>query len=65
MVKLSEVEVVPFVLEDFTANHIETTVLESVSKKELRLLAKELGLSYDDREITFTKKLINAYIKKR
>ena len=65
MVKASEVEVTPFILQDFTANDTETVVSEPVSKKELKLLAKELGLAYDDEHIAFTKKLINAYIKKR
>ena len=65
VVKESEVEVTPFVLQDFTANDTEITVLEPVSKKELKSLAKELGLAYDDEHIAFTKKLINAYIKKR
>ena len=65
VVKANEVEVTPFVLGDFTANDIETIVSEPVSKKELKSLAEELGLTYDDGQITFTKKLINAYIKKR
>jgi hypothetical protein len=65
VVKASEVEVTPFVLQDFTANDTEVIVSEPVSKKELKLLAKELGLAYDDEHIAFTKKLINAYIKKR
>ncbi len=65
VVKLSEVKVTPFVLEDFTVNNTEITLSESVSKKELKSLAKELGLAYDDEHIAFTKKLINAYIKKR
>ncbi len=65
MVKPSEVEVTPFVLQDFTAKDTETVSSELVSKKELKLLAKELGLAYDDEHIAFTKKLINAYMKKR
>lgn len=65
VVKQGEVEVKPFVLQDFTANDTETTVFEPVSKKELKLLAKELGLAYDDAAVAFAKKLINAYIKKR
>ena len=65
VVKASEVEVTPFVLEDFTENETERVVSEPVSKKELKSLAKELGLVYDDEQIIFTKKLINAYIKKR
>jgi len=65
VVKPSEVEVTPFVLQDFTANGTETVASEPVSKKELKSLAKELGLAYDDEHIAFTKKLINAYMKKR
>jgi len=65
VVKANEVEVTPFVLQDFTAKDTEVMVSKPVSKKELKLLAKELGLAYDDEHIAFTKKLINAYIKKR
>lgn len=65
VVKPSEVEVTPFVLQDFTAKGTETIASEDVSKKELRSLAKELGLAYDDEHIAFTKKLIHAYMKKR
>ncbi len=65
MVKSSEVEVTPFVLQDFTANDTVSVSSEPVSKKELKSLAKELGLAYDDEHIAFTKKLINAYMKKR
>ncbi len=65
MVKANEVEVTPFVLQDFIANDTETSASVSVTKKELKLLAKELGLAYDDEHIVFTKKLINAYMKKR
>ncbi len=65
MVKPSEVEVTPFLLQDFTVNDTETIASEPVSKKKLKLLAKELGLAYDDEHIAFTKKLINAYMKKR
>jgi hypothetical protein len=65
VVKASEVEVTTFFLQNFTANDTETIISEPVSKKELKLLAKELGLAYDDETIAFAKKLINAYIKKR
>ncbi len=65
VVKASEVEVTPFVLQDFTGNNTEAIVSELVTKKELKLLAKELGIVYDDVTIAFAKKLINAYIKKR
>jgi hypothetical protein len=56
VVKGSNVEVKPFVLEDFT--------VQKVSKKELKSLAKELGLGYDDESIAFAKKLLNAHLKK-
>ncbi len=64
VVKSSEVEVRPLILEDFTVNDTEVTLSEPVSKKELKSLARELGLAYDDKYIAFTKKLINAYIRK-
>ena len=65
VVKANEVTVAPFVLQNFTASEIEHIHLETVGKKELKILAQELGLAYDENHIAFTKKLINAYIKKR
>ncbi len=65
VVRANEVEVTPFVLEDFTTSDSMSVVFEPVSKKELKSLANELGLAYDDAQIAFSKKLINAYIKKR
>ncbi len=65
MVQANEVEVTPFVLEDFTTSDSVSVVFEPVSKKELKSLANELGLAYDDATVAFAKKLINSYIKKR
>lgn len=65
VVKPSEVEVTPFVLQDFTTHDTEAVVSEPVSKKELKVLAKELGVAYNDESIGLARKLINAYMKKR
>ncbi len=65
MVKASKVKVTPFILQDFIGSEIATSVSNTVNKKELKSLAKELNLAYDDKHIIFAKKLINAYIKKR
>jgi len=65
VVKANEVDVTAFILQNFTVSEPEYTRLEPVGKKELKILAQELGLAYDENHIAFTKKLINAYIKKR
>ena len=64
VVSNAKVEVKPFVLEDFTVQKKMQSTLQPVSKKELKSLAKELGLDFDAQSIDFSKKLINAYIKR-
>jgi len=64
IVKASEVEVNPFVLDDFTQDKETHGSMKKVTKKELRTLADDLGLKYEDSDIVFTKKLMTAYLKK-
>jgi len=64
MVKASEIEVKPFVLDDFTQDKETHGSMKKVTKKELRTLADDLGLKYVDSNIIFTKKLMIAYLKK-
>lgn len=64
MVRADEVEVKPLELHLFTVHSAEKRVFKSVSKKELKEMAESLGLSYDDAQISFAKKLMNAYIEK-
>lgn len=76
VVKAGEVEVKPFILNDFIQNSVQEARTEAkkemskkanqkVSKKELKSLAKEMGLNYSDDEIQSIKKLIEAYEIKR
>ncbi len=65
VVKANEVEVKPFIVSDFTQNKEKTDRSEKVSKKELKRLAKEIGLDHNDEQIQFTKKLIEIYLAKR
>jgi hypothetical protein len=65
VVKANEVEIKPFVLSDFIHNKEDEYSIEKISKKELKKLAKEIGLKYSDEQIQFTKKLIEAYLAKR
>ena len=39
--------------------------ISATVKKELKKLAKEIGLKYSDEQIQFTKKLIDVYLAKR
>lgn len=63
MVKAGEVKEKPFILDDFIPDKAAYSSMNKVTKKELRNLAEELGLAYDDAQIIFTKKLTNAYIE--
>jgi len=65
IVKINEIEVKPFRLNDFIEKKDKTSSMETVSKKEIKHLAKKLGLVYDDKQIQFTKKLMVAYLAKR
>ena len=68
VVKAGEVEVKPFVLNDFMQNSVQEAKQETskkVNKKELKRLAKQMGLNYSDDEIQAIKKLIEAYETKR
>ena len=64
IVKASEVEVKTFVLDDFTQDKETHGSMKKVTKKELRTLADNLGLKYEDSAIVFTKKMMTAYLKK-
>jgi hypothetical protein len=37
--------------------------MKKVTKRELKILAEELDLTYDDAQIVFAKKLLKAYIE--
>ncbi len=62
MVKANEVEVKPFLLDDFTQDEVKQSMIKKVTKKELKNLADDLGLAYDDAKIVFAKKLLSAYL---
>ena len=65
VVKANEVDVKPFCLENFTQDETNNSVRKKVTKKELKNLAKKIGLAYSDEEIVSIKKLIEAYMAKR
>lgn len=62
VIKANKVEVKPLILDDFIQDKVQHSMMDKVTKKELKKLADELGLMYDDTQIAFTKKLLNAYI---
>ena len=64
VVKENEVKSKPFVLDDFTVDKEETVSMKKITKKELKILAKELGLDHDNESLLFARKLLNAYIKR-
>ena len=65
MVKGSEVEIEAFNLDDFIQDKESRATIMTITKKELKKLADSLGLDYMDKDITLSKKLLNAYLAKR
>ena len=61
VVKMDDVEVKPFLPEDFTQAKEIHNSMKKVTKKELKNLAESLGMKYTDEEIGFAKKLMTAY----
>jgi len=64
VVRAEEVEVKPIELHRFTVRYARDRISGKVSKKELKEIAEDLGLAYDDTQISFAKKLMNAYMEK-
>jgi len=64
VVRAEEVEVKPIDLHLFTVQSVEQKMCKRVSKKELKEIAEHMGLSYNDSQISFAKKLMNAYMEK-
>ena len=64
VVKENEVESRPFILDDFTVDKAKSVSMKKITKKELKILAKELGLNYDNENLAFARKLLNAHIKR-
>lgn len=64
VVKSSEIEMKPFVLDHFIQDKEPYGTMNKISKKELKEVARELGLEADDSHLVFAKKVLNAYIKR-
>jgi len=68
IVKHSEVKVKAFVLSDFLTDVQESKRIEldtkRITKKYVKQLADELGLDYNDKDISFTKKILTAYLNR-
>ena len=65
VVKADEIEVKPFILNDFIAAETVRTKVRKITKKELKRVAKEIGLDYSNEEIQSIKKLMEACLAKR
>lgn len=67
IVKASEIEVKPFFIKDFSQDEtlgvsMKKSIQKKIKKKELKDLAEHLGLAYNETQIVFAKKLLNAYL---
>ncbi len=58
----SEIEIVSFRIEDFMKDEAKSVTIEKITKKEIKHMAKEMGLSVDDEKLAFAKRIVNAYI---
>ncbi len=65
IVTSDEVKVQPFVLSDFIKDKAPRDTMAKVSKQELKSLAQTLGLTYDESQIVFAKKLLSAYLQRK
>jgi hypothetical protein len=63
VVKPNEVEVKPFILNDFMQSNTTKSSMKKISKKELKTIADRLKLRYSEKEIIFAKKLIHQLCK--
>lgn len=64
VVKASDVKVNPLILDDFIQLKQRHGNMGKITKKALKYLADDLGLSYNDKQIAFTKKLMTAYMQR-
>jgi len=62
IVGASEVKVKPFIVGDFVKSKAANRIQNKITKKELKHLADSIGLIYDEAELVFAKKLLNAYL---
>ncbi len=53
----------PVVPEDFIEAEAKSVTMEKISKKQIRTMAEELGLAYDEAQVSFAKKIL-AYWQK-
>jgi len=61
----SEVEVKPFIVDDFMDRKKVNIRQNTVGKKEINRLAKEIGLDPTEDQIDFAKKIISAYLAQK
>jgi hypothetical protein len=64
VVGAEEVEVRSFDPALFTPFRSGKYGMETVTKKKIREIAEQLELSYNEAQVSFAKKVVNAYIKK-
>ncbi len=65
IVKAGVLELKAFELSHFMQTKVVLNTEQSISKKEIKALAKALSLDADDEKIIFTKKIMTAYRAKR
>ena len=61
----SEVEVKPFILNDFIDGKKGNIQQNTIGKKEINRLAEEIGLHPTEDQIDFAKKIISLYLAQK
>ena len=61
--KKESVEAEPFSLSEFLSMPAASIYETKISKKALKRVAEELGLSYDESQLDFAQKILNAYMR--
>jgi len=64
IVKSTKVKIKPFILSDFTQSKAMHGSIKKITKKTVKKWADELGLTYDEKQIAFTKKIMTEYLER-
>ncbi len=66
VVGISDVVINPFEIADFTERAGRgVLVVKQVKKKQIKAIAKRLGLAYDEKQLLFAKQILNEYISEQ
>jgi hypothetical protein len=65
ILKAGSIKVRPLTTEDFMMPDVKPARMEKVTKKQIREMAEEMGLAYDEEKILFARKILTHWMKKQ